>query len=151
MEMPSTVVLHMHFNKHNSLNWMGVWCRLCHLPHSLQSIFNFLFHAVIAWFAYNINHIYTCISWLIVCNQLLPFTVNTYCRSYFWHNLCKKLEVLLKFNMLLKLFFLLKHFSHFLLRNFGHWNISVICLTVVLKLSITVFLAYIFRHSNRND
>jgi len=38
------------------------------------------------------------------------------------------------------LFFLsLKHFIRFLLRHFGHWNISVICLAVVLKLAITVF------------
>jgi len=27
----------------------------------------------------------------------------------------------------------------------------VICLTVVLKLAITVFLVHIFRHSDRND
>jgi len=27
----------------------------------------------------------------------------------------------------------------------------IICLTVVLKLAVTVFLAYIFRHSDRND
>jgi len=39
----------------------------------------------------------------------------------------------------------------FLLRHFAHWNISVICLTVVLKLAVTVFLPYIFRHSDRND
>ena len=31
------------------------------------------------------------------------------------------------------------------------WNISVICLTVVLKLTIKVFLAYIFKHSDQND
>jgi len=36
----------------------------------------------------------------------------------------------------------------FLLRHFGHRHIAVICLT---KLSITVFLAYILRHSDRND
>jgi len=47
--------------------------------------------------------------------------------------------------------FSLKHFGHFLLRHFGHWYISVICLTVVLKLTITVFLAYIFKHWDRND
>jgi len=35
---------------------------------------------------------------------------------------------------------------------FGHWNISVICLTVVLKLTITVFFSlHFFRHSDRND
>ena len=49
------------------------------------------------------------------------------------------------------LIFPLKHFGHFLLRHFGHWNISVICLTVVLKLTITVFLAYIFKLSDWND
>ena len=39
----------------------------------------------------------------------------------------------------------------FLLRHFGHWKISVICLTVVLKHAITVFLAYIFKLSDIND
>jgi len=38
-----------------------------------------------------------------------------------------------------------------MLRRFGHWNISAICLTVVLKLAITVFLACIFKHSDQND
>jgi len=38
----------------------------------------------------------------------------------------------------------------FSLKHFGHWNISVICLTVVLKLAITLFLAYIFKRSGRN-
>ena len=35
--------------------------------------------------------------------------------------------------------FMLRHFGHFLLKSFGQWNISVICLTLVLKLAITVF------------
>ena len=39
----------------------------------------------------------------------------------------------------------------FLLRHFGHWNISVVCLTLVLKLAIAVFLAYVFKHSDRHD
>ena len=39
----------------------------------------------------------------------------------------------------------------FLLRHFDHWNISVICLTIALKLAVAVFIAYIFRHSDRND
>jgi len=34
---------------------------------------------------------------------------------------------------------------------FFRWNISVISLTVVLKLVVTVFLANIFRHSDRTD
>ena len=42
-------------------------------------------------------------------------------------------------------FFALRHFDHFLLRHFGHWNISVICLTVVLKLTVTVFLSLHFQ------
>jgi len=36
-------------------------------------------------------------------------------------------------------FFFAETFRSFLLRHFGHWNISVICLTVVLKLAVTVF------------
>jgi len=38
-------------------------------------------------------------------------------------------------------------------RHFGHfcWNILVICLTIVLKLAVTVFLVCISRHSDRND
>jgi len=28
----------------------------------------------------------------------------------------------------------------FSLRHFGHWNISVICFTIVLKLAVTVFI-----------
>ena len=40
-------------------------------------------------------------------------------------------------------FVLAETFRSFLLRHFG--------LTVVLKLAITVFLAYIFKHSDRND
>jgi len=42
-------------------------------------------------------------------------------------------------------------FRPFLLRHFCHWNISVICLKVVLKLAVKVLLTYIFRHSDRND
>jgi len=34
---------------------------------------------------------------------------------------------------------------------FFPWNISVICLTVLLKLAITVFLSYIFKYYDRND
>ena len=48
-------------------------------------------------------------------------------------------------------FFCTETFRSFLLRHFGCWNISVICLTVVLKLTITVFLACTFWHSDRND
>jgi len=33
------------------------------------------------------------------------------------------------------------HLGYFLLRHIGHWNISVICLTVVPKLAITVFIS----------
>ena len=36
-------------------------------------------------------------------------------------------------------FFSLKHFVYSWLRHFGHWNISVVCPTVVLKLAVTVF------------
>ena len=50
-----------------------------------------------------------------------------------------------------KLFFLLKHFDHFSQRHFGHWVISIICLTAVLKLTTKCFLAWIFKHSDRND
>ena len=41
-------------------------------------------------------------------------------------------------------FFSLKHVGHSLLRHFGLWNISVICVTVVLKLAITVFFSLYF-------
>jgi len=41
-------------------------------------------------------------------------------------------------------FFFAETFRSFLLRHFGHWNISVICLTVVLKLTITVFFSLYF-------
>ena len=41
-------------------------------------------------------------------------------------------------------FFSLKHFGHFLLRHFGYWNISVICLTVVWKLAVAVFISLYF-------
>jgi len=34
---------------------------------------------------------------------------------------------------------------------FFHWDILVVCLTVALKLAVTMFSAYIFRHSDRND
>jgi len=36
------------------------------------------------------------------------------------------------------------YFCRFLLRHFGHWKISVICLTVVLKLTITLFFSMYF-------
>ena len=41
--------------------------------------------------------------------------------------------------------------SVFLLRYFVHWNISVICLTVVLDSLQQRSLPYIFRHSDQND
>jgi len=46
-----------------------------------------------------------------------------------------------------------KHFCRFLLRHFGYWDVSGICLTVMLKLTIAVLitLAYIYRHSDWND
>jgi len=40
------------------------------------------------------------------------------------------------------LFFFAETFRSFLLRHFGHWNISVICFTVLLKLAISVFSLY---------
>jgi len=44
--------------------------------------------------------------------------------------------------------FSLKRFGHFLLRHFGQvGHLSHSC----IKLTITVFLAYIFNHSDRND
>jgi len=46
------------------------------------------------------------------------------------------------------LFFFVETFRSFLLRHFVHGKISVISLTVVLKLAVTVFLSYIFRHSD---
>jgi len=46
--------------------------------------------------------------------------------------------------------FFAETFRSFSLRHFGQWNISVICLAVVWKLVITVFLACVFRHSDRN-
>jgi len=36
-------------------------------------------------------------------------------------------------------------FRSFLLRHFGHWNISVVCLTVVLKLTKTVLFCLYFQ------
>ena len=48
-------------------------------------------------------------------------------------------------------FFSLKHFGNFLLRHFGHWNVSIICLTVVLKLAITVLFSWPKMTSDRND
>ena len=49
-------------------------------------------------------------------------------------------------------FFSLRHFGHFLLRQFGHWDTAAICLAVVLNNSSQqCSLAYIFRHSDRND
>jgi len=56
-----------------------------------------------------------------------------------------------KINKFYSFFFSLKHCGYFQLRYFGHWNISVICPTVVLKFVIKVFLAYIFKHCDRND
>jgi len=47
-------------------------------------------------------------------------------------------------------FFFAETFRSFLLGHFGHCNKSVICPTVVLKLTITLFLAYIFKHSDRS-
>jgi len=44
--------------------------------------------------------------------------------------------------------FFVETFRSFLLRHFVHGKISVISLTVVLKLAVTVFLSYIFRHSD---
>jgi len=41
--------------------------------------------------------------------------------------------------------FFAETFRSFLLRHFGHWNISVTCLTVVLKLAITVFFSLYFQ------
>jgi len=43
------------------------------------------------------------------------------------------------------LFFFAETFRSFLLMHFGHWNISVICFTVVLKLAITVYFSLHFR------
>jgi len=43
------------------------------------------------------------------------------------------------------LFFLLRHFCDFLMWQFGHWNVSVICPTVVLKLAITAFFSLYFQ------
>jgi len=42
-------------------------------------------------------------------------------------------------------FFSLKHFVHFFLRHFDHWDIPVICLTVVLKLVLKVFISLYFQ------
>ena len=42
-------------------------------------------------------------------------------------------------------FFCAKTFRSILLRRFGHWNISAICLTVVLKLATTVFFSLYFQ------
>jgi len=39
----------------------------------------------------------------------------------------------------------LTHFGHFLLIRFGHWNISVICLTVVSKVAVAVFINLYFQ------
>ena len=36
-------------------------------------------------------------------------------------------------------FFSLRHFGHCVLRHFCHWNISLICLTTVLKRAVKVF------------
>jgi len=42
-------------------------------------------------------------------------------------------------------FFSLRHFGHFLLRQIGHWNISVICFTFIFKLAVTVFTSLYFQ------
>jgi len=42
-------------------------------------------------------------------------------------------------------FFFAETFRSFLLRHFGHLNILVICLTVVSKLTITVFFSLYFQ------
>jgi len=39
----------------------------------------------------------------------------------------------------------------FLLRHFGHRNISVICLTAAFKLTTAVFISFYFRHCDWND
>jgi len=41
--------------------------------------------------------------------------------------------------------FLLIQFGHLLVRYFGHWDISVICLTAVSKLAVTVFFSLYFQ------
>jgi len=43
------------------------------------------------------------------------------------------------------LFFSLRHLGHFLQRHFGHWNVSVIFLTVVSKIAVTVFISLYFQ------
>jgi len=48
-------------------------------------------------------------------------------------------------------FFSLRYFMHFLLRHFVHWNISTICFTVVLKLTITMFINLYFQSSDQNE
>jgi len=45
----------------------------------------------------------------------------------------------------LRAVFFAETFRHFLLRQIGHWNISVICLTVVVKLTVTVFISLCFQ------
>ena len=42
-------------------------------------------------------------------------------------------------------FFFAETFRLFLLGHFGHWNISVICFTILLKLTITVFFSLYFQ------
>ena len=39
----------------------------------------------------------------------------------------------------------MRHFGHFLLRHFDHWNISVICLTVAVTLAVAVFFSLYFQ------
>ena len=41
--------------------------------------------------------------------------------------------------------FSLRHSSHFLLSHFGHWNIPVICVTLVLKLTLKVSFSLYFQ------
>jgi len=42
-------------------------------------------------------------------------------------------------------FFFADTFRSFLLRHFGHWNLSAICLTVVLKLAVAVCFSLYFQ------
>jgi len=63
----------------------------------------------------------------------VPLAANIHCLGCFFgvvHAVC--------------FLFLLRHFGHFLLRHFSHRNISVICLTVVLKLTVVVFISLYF-------
>ena len=48
-------------------------------------------------------------------------------------------------------FFSLRLAVIFLLKHFGHWDVSVICLTVLLKLTVTVFISLYIQTFDRND